>query len=326
MSIIKILLFVIVQILLLPLFIVGCVPVAIRQILVSKKFGLSGTAVDILQTRWIQHYFGGRNDPITIELAKGLPNMSHVGMSLAMSGVAIAHRLFNYTPGIFSVAGAGKESVLNFFYSRHLFFDDVFERNLGDMEQVVFMGAGFDTRSFTYCRSDHLKVFELDRTNTQTVKRKALERAGLDTEFITFVSVDFNHEDWHEKLLESGFKPGKKTLFLWEGVTLYLEEAEVRATLQRVSEIGGPGSVLALDLYSRSFVEMAKKPVDGIYKNTTGETLGFSLDFATDPQSGVHALLNDASLQVSRIKMCGDKVEGKRPFVALVEALVGEAI
>ena len=322
MSIIKILLFVIVQILLLPLFIVGCVPVAIRQILLSKKFGLSGTAVDILQTRWIQHYFGGRNDPITIELAKGLPNMSHWGMCLAISAVAASNRAFHYLPSFFSVAEPGKESVLNFFYSRHLFFDKVFETSLYDMEQVVLMGAGFDTRSFTYCRRDHLRAFELDQTNTQKIKREALEKAGLDTEFITFVPVDFNHEDWHEKLLESGFAPGKRTLFLWEGVTLYLEEAEVRGTLKRVSEVGGPGSVLALDLYSRSFVEMAKKR-GGIYKNTTGETFGFGLDFATDARGDVEALLNDAKLQVRRIQMCGDKVEGKEPLCALVEAHMG---
>lgn len=326
MSIIKILLFVIVQVFLLPLFIVGFILIAIRQILVSKKLGLSGTAVDILQTRWIQHYFGGRNDPITIELAKGLPNMSHWGMCLAMSGVAASNRAFHYLPSFFSVAKPGKESFFNFFYSRHLFFDDVFDKCLDDMEQVVLMGAGFDTRSFTYCQRDHLRAFELDQTNTQKIKREALEKAGLDTAFITFVPVDFNHEDWHEKLLASGFSTGKKTLFLWEGVTLYLEEAEVRMTLKRVSEIGGPGSVLALDLYSCSFVEMAKKRGAGIYKKTTGETIGFGLDFSTDPKSSVNAILNAANLQVRQIQLCGDKIEGKEPIVALVEALVGEAI
>lgn len=322
MSIIKILLFVVVQIVLLPFFIVGFVLIAPRQFLVSKKLGLSGTAVDVLQSRWIQHYFGGRNDPVTIELAKGLPNMSHWGMCLAMSGVAVSHRVFRYVPSFFSTSDRGKENLLTFMYSRHLFFDDVFETSLDEMEQVVLMGAGFDTRSFMYCRRDHLRVFELDQTNTQKIKREALKKAGLDTAFITFVPVDFNHEDWHEKLLASGFAPGKRTLFLWEGVTLYLEEAEVRGTLKRVSEVGGPGSVLALDLYSRSFVEMAKKR-GGIYKNTTGETFGFGLDFATDARGDVEALLNDAKLQVRRIQMCGDKVEGKEPLCALVEAHMG---
>ena len=126
--------------------------VGVKQVMVSKKLGLSGTAIDVLQTRWIQHYFGGRKDPLTIELAKSLPNMSHAGMRLAMSGIAIMHRLFNYVPSVFSVSEKGKENLFTFFYSRHLFFDEVFEKRLEDMEQVVLMGAGFDTRSFTYCR------------------------------------------------------------------------------------------------------------------------------------------------------------------------------
>ena len=93
MSIIKILLFVLVQIVLLPFFIVGFVLIASRQILVSKKLGLSGTAVDVLQSRWIQHYFGGRNDPVTIDLAKGLPNMSHRGMCCVLGGAKVSDKL-----------------------------------------------------------------------------------------------------------------------------------------------------------------------------------------------------------------------------------------
>jgi methyltransferase (TIGR00027 family) len=322
MKIVRVLLFVAVQLVLLPLFIVGFVFIALQQILVSKKLGLSGTAVDVLQTRWIQHYFGDRKDPITIELAKGLPNMSHVGMCLAMSSVTVAHRLFDYVPGILSVPRKGEETIFTLFYSRHLFFDEVFETTLDDMEQVVFMGAGFDTRSFTYCRRDGLAVFELDQLNTQRVKREALGKAGIDAGFITFVSVDFNREDWHEKLLASGFETGRKTLFLWEGVTLYLDGAEVRNTLRRVSEIGASGSILALDLYSQNFVDMAKKRGGGIYKNTTGEVFSFGLDLATDPRDGVESLLNEAHLKLRRVEFCGDKIKGKEPLVALVEAVV----
>ena len=143
-----------------------------------------------------------------------------------------------------------------------------------------------------------------------------------DADFITFVPVDFNSEDWHDKLSASGFDSGKKTLFLWEGVTLYLDEAEVRKTLQRISEISTSGSILALDLYSNSFVKLMKKPAEGVYKNTTGETLGFGLDLATDPKNSVEEILNDANFQVSQIRLCGDKREGKEPLVALVEATV----
>jgi len=322
MKIIQVVLFVMIQLLFLPLLIVGSVFIAFRQILVSKKLGLTGTAVDVLQTRWIQHYFGDRTDPITIELAKGLPNMSHAAMCLAMSGVIVAHRFFNYTPGFISVPEKGKETIFTLFYSRHLFFDDVFETALNDMEQVVFMGAGFDTRSFTYCRRVGLAVFELDQMNMQKVKRQALGKAGIDTGFITFVPVDFNQGDWQQELLASGFETGKKTLFLWEGVTPYLQESAVRNTLRRFAEIGAPGSVVALDLYSQTFVDMVKKRGAGIYENTTGEVFGFGLDLAADPRGIVESFLDEAHLKLDRIEVCGNKVKGKEPLAALVEAVV----
>ena len=195
LGVIKILLFSVIQILLLPLFFIGLVMIGTKQIFVSKKLGLSGTAIDVLQSRWIQHYFGARKDPLTIDFAKGLPNMSHVGMCLTMSAVTIMYRLFNYVPSFFSVPKKGKENLFTFLYSRHLFFDEVFEQRLDDMEQVVLMGAGFDTRSFTFCEKDHLAVFELDRTNTQQIKMDTLNQIGVDTAFITFVPVDFNSED-----------------------------------------------------------------------------------------------------------------------------------
>ena len=46
--------------------------------------------------------------------------------------------------------------------------------------------------------------------------------------------MDFREESIFGKLRESGYDPKKKTIFLWEGVTLYLTEADVRKTLQDI--------------------------------------------------------------------------------------------
>ena len=45
------------------------------------------------------------------------------------------------------------------------------------------------------------------------------------------------------------YDPGRKTVFLWEGVTLYLGEDDVRKTLRGVREHAAPGSVLVADVY-----------------------------------------------------------------------------
>jgi hypothetical protein len=62
-----------------------------------------------------------------------------------------------------------------------------------------------------------VRSFEVDAPKTQAAKRELLNKAGIDTRGVTFVSADFETEDWLTRLVESGFDTGKPCLFLWEG-------------------------------------------------------------------------------------------------------------
>ena len=48
------------------------------------------------------------------------------------------------------------------------------------------------------------------------------------------MTVDFSRDDLFEQLAEAGYDPPKRTIFPWEGVTLYLSEDAVRQTMQAV--------------------------------------------------------------------------------------------
>lgn len=86
-------------------------------------------------------------------------------------------------------------------------------------------------------------MFELDQAKTQQLKRDLLQKAGIDTAHVTYIEVDFSTKQWYEKLEASGYDPTKKTLFLWEGVTLYLAEEDVRNTLREMKAHAAAGSV-----------------------------------------------------------------------------------
>lgn len=51
---------------------------------------------------------------------------------------------------------------------------------------------------------------------------------------MTFVEVDFGQEGAFEQLRRNGYDAGRKALLLWEGVSLYLGEGDVRRTLRDV--------------------------------------------------------------------------------------------
>jgi len=67
------------QIVALPLAIVGASLVAYRQLIVSRRLGVSQTAIEILNGRWTLHVFGLRDDPGAAQARTRAPQHVHVG-------------------------------------------------------------------------------------------------------------------------------------------------------------------------------------------------------------------------------------------------------
>ncbi len=293
--------------------------------LYSKKHGLSATATNPLFTRWILHIFGSREDEAGAKMTTSLPHISGAGLWLMMGPVFIANRICGYIPSLAKIPEPEKASWMSLVGARTKFFDKIMGKNIDSMNQVVFMGAGFDTRAFKHCKGKNIKVFELDKENTQNCKIEALKKAGIDYEWITFVPIDFNQESWVDKLVENGFDTSKKTFFLWEGVTPYLEEESVKQTLKAVAKSSGMGSVITFDFYSKAFVtgegSFLMKYYGKPLLKMTGEIWKFGIDTTKNPKEDVEILLNEAGLALGELRMIGKTIEKKKPFGGLVEAV-----
>lgn len=116
-------------------------------------------------------------------------------------------------------------------------------------EQIVLLGAGFDTRALRFAdRNRGTKVFELDVSTTQQSKIDVLRRKKipLPRELI-FVPIDFDRQDIFEALAGAGFQAGRKCLFLWEGVSMYLSAQAVDHTLDFIHRHAACGSRLVFD-------------------------------------------------------------------------------
>jgi methyltransferase (TIGR00027 family) len=112
--------------------------------------------------------------------------------------------------------------------------------------QYVVLGAGLDT--FAH-RNPHpgLRVFEVDHPATQAWKQELLAHAALDAPpSLTFVPVDFEHQDLPQRLLASGLDPTRPTFFAWLGVVPYLTLEAFRATVAFLAA-QPPGSGVVLD-------------------------------------------------------------------------------
>jgi len=148
-------------------------------------------------------------------------------------------------------AATHASGALGFIVARCRYMDDVLSTALEGIQQLVILGAGFDSRAYRFGRlKDRVKVFEVDHPATQKKKLKKLTRfwgSGGIPGYITFVPVDFTRESLVSRLRESGYSEQLKTLFIWEGVTPYLDKPSVDRTLAFVVAHSAPGSAIVFD-------------------------------------------------------------------------------
>merc|ERR1712048_470709 len=123
---------------------------------------------------------------------------------------------------------------------------------------VVLLGAGYDTRFYRLPLGDHAHLFEVDAKGTQDMKLDALRTAAIDipnVDRVTYVAVDFQSECWFDRLVDSGMRKGLPTFIVWEGVTYYLPEEVVKATLNIVAKRFDGTAAMFFDYYHPFFVQ-----------------------------------------------------------------------
>jgi len=182
--------------------------------------------------------------------------------------------------------GAAFPGLHEFMIGRTAYFDRVFREALKDnIPQIVVLGAGYDTRAYRYAALNRgTKIFELDIGPTQDRKKQCLKKARIPIpEEVQLVPINFNKESIQVVLEKAGYEAHIKTLFLWEGVTYYLDADSVAETLDFVSQSGGEGSAIAFD-YTASVTEEnihgygVKAFYDSMKEHHGGEGLIFAID------------------------------------------------
>jgi len=148
--------------------------------------------------------------------------------------------------------------------------------------QVVTLGAGFDTRPARLARAG-VRFFEVDQPESQKEKLARLAKLdGYPKDAATYVTCDFEHEDFLDRLSASGFRTDTPALFVWEGVTPYLTEAAVRGTLRRIASGTHAESVVVFDHLRKKIVQgdVPQKDLESReFVAELGEPLRFGVDY-----------------------------------------------
>jgi methyltransferase (TIGR00027 family) len=128
----------------------------------------------------------------------------------------------------------------------------------GGGRQVVLLGAGYDCRAHRFAaRLAESVVFEVDHPATQRRKRRILgaQGAGLGLRYLPW---NFERQPMPElaaALAALGHRAELPTLTVWEGVTMYLTEDAIDASLAAIRQWSGAGSRLVLTYFDRAMVQ-----------------------------------------------------------------------
>ncbi len=314
--------FYIINILLFPVTLIGYVIDVAYLSLAKRTPSVSTMAQAPLSDRWVQHHLGVREDEAANRLMTALPGASPLGLYLVMGPTLLAHRLTGYVPKSFRYPFEGEITLSTERGARQTFFDRVVEQYLPNVAQFVILGAGFDTRALRL-KGALVRSFEIDAPATQAVKFEMLAKARIDSTGVTFVSADFETEDWLAKLTDAGFDPGKPTLFIWEGVMMYLDRESVEDTLRKIASTV-KGSIVAFDYFTSEVLDSRALFMRTVRAslNSFGEPLKFGVDSTPPSRERVAGLLQSCGLTLVEQRTFGQETERKRAWGGFSTATV----
>ena len=149
-----------------------------------------------------------------------------------------------------------------YFAVRTRFFDDEILAGLGTgIRQVVTLAAGVDGRTVRLDLPAGTRWFEVELPEMTEFKDALIARCGLPLACERRgVAADLRG-DWQQALRAAGFDPAQPTVWLVEGLLMYLTDAANESLLAGLTELSAPGSRLMLEHLQAAMLQEEGRPV-----------------------------------------------------------------
>jgi methyltransferase (TIGR00027 family) len=125
--------------------------------------------------------------------------------------------------------------------------DDAVRRSMREgVAELVVLGAGLDARAYRMDELAGATVFELDHPSTQAYKRERTRALRPKAREVRWCAIDFERQTIAEVLAAAGFDAARPSVWIWEGVTMYLTHEAIEASLDAIGALSAAGSRLAM--------------------------------------------------------------------------------
>ncbi|MFF4382676.1 SAM-dependent methyltransferase [Kitasatospora sp. NPDC001547] len=197
---------------------------------------------------------------------------------------------------------------------RTRFYDD--RLRAAGADQVVLLAAGLDTRAYRLDWPDGTRVFELDLGPVLAFKEQVLAGLGAAPNAErTTLPADLLDPRWPERLVAAGFDPARRSVWLAEGLLVYLTAEEAAALLTAVAGLAAPGSRLLLEQGR----DLSRTPDDPALAHLTGLWRG-GLGPGTDEWLDGHGWTTEVTTLVRLGEAYGRPFQNPSATTAFIEA------
>ncbi len=156
-----------------------------------------------------------------------------------------------FDPGFEGARKVVQESPAYFYVNARTHHIDTIlkQEAVNGVKQVIILGAGYDSRAYRFRDAfPRLRFFEVDLPAMSLQKKlRVKEIFGHLPENVVHIPLDFNTQSLKAALIEAGYTPKKKSLFIWEGVTYFISPEGVGSTLKFIAKHASPGSSVVFD-------------------------------------------------------------------------------
>ena len=177
---------------------------------------------------------------------------------------------------------------------RTKFIDEKTLQVLKNVQQILILGAGLDTRALRIEGIEHKIIYEIDLPDVQEYKKQKLIKYYRKLPaMVNYIPVDFNKIKTETALNNTSFDYNKRTLVIFEAVIQYLNKDAVDEVFKFISRLSN-NSYLLFTYVLRDVIERknetAKKLMDWSDKHNCPFLFGIN-------QSEITSFLNNYNLE-----------------------------
>ena len=178
---------------------------------------------------------------------------------------------------------------------RTKFIDEKTIQVLKDVQQILILGAGLDTRALRIEGIEQKVIYEIDLPEIQKYKKqKLIKFYGKLPETVNYIPVDFNEMKTETALSKTSFDYTKRTLVIFEAVIQYLDSDAVNEVFNFLSKLSN-NSYLLFTYVLRDVIERknetAKKLMDWSAKHNCPFLFGIN-------QTEIESFLKNYNLEI----------------------------